>query len=91
MSDTVTLPSPEKIAERSIDVPWYERTIPAEKLDGAARDLLENYSKIPSAEVESHVYNIVRSPFTKECNNSWATPSQERRRDSWSWEYDPHI
>ncbi|PQE25504.1 methyltransferase domain-containing protein [Rutstroemia sp. NJR-2017a BBW] len=58
MSDTVTLPSAEKIAERSTDVPWYEKTIPAEKLDGAARELLENYSKIPPLEVESHVYNI---------------------------------
>ncbi|PQE24513.1 methyltransferase domain-containing protein [Rutstroemia sp. NJR-2017a WRK4] len=72
MSDTVTLPSAEKIAERSTDVPWYEKTIPAEKLDGAARELLENYSKIPPSEVESHVYNIVRFPFTKECNKAWS-------------------
>jgi hypothetical protein len=70
MADTETPQSAENIAERSTDVPWYKKAIPAEKLDGAARELLENYSKIPSSEVESHVYNIVRFPFTKKCNNS---------------------
>ncbi|KAM3079408.1 hypothetical protein ACMFMG_005840 [Clarireedia jacksonii] len=58
MADTDIPRAAEKIAERSTDVPWYESTIPAEKLDGAARDLLENYSKIPSSEVESHIYDI---------------------------------
>lgn len=65
MANTDIPQAAEKIAERSTDVPWYESTIPAEKLDGAARDLLENYSKIPSSEVEYHVYDIVRFPFTK--------------------------
>jgi len=31
------------------------------KLGESARKLLENYSKIPAAEVEDHVYKIVRS------------------------------
>lgn len=32
---------------------------------GPFRNLLETYSKIPSAEVDDHLYKIVRFPFTK--------------------------
>ena len=48
----------EKIQERSKDVPWYNPDV-GNKLGGSARELLENYSKIPVSEVEDHVYKIV--------------------------------
>ncbi|RDW67588.1 hypothetical protein BP6252_08984 [Coleophoma cylindrospora] len=47
----------EKIDARSKDVPWYSESI-GSKLDGAARDLLANYSKIPADQIEEHVYKI---------------------------------
>ncbi|PMD12413.1 hypothetical protein NA56DRAFT_613500 [Hyaloscypha hepaticicola] len=47
----------EKIQERSKDVPWYNPDV-GNKLGGSARELLENYSKIPASEVEDHVYKI---------------------------------
>jgi hypothetical protein len=48
----------EKIEKRTKDVPWYNHEI-GSKLGDSARDLLENYSHIPPAEVESHVYAVV--------------------------------
>jgi len=52
----------EKIEAREKDVPWYNPEI-GDKLGASARELLENYSKIPPAEVEDHVYKIVRYRF----------------------------
>jgi hypothetical protein len=48
----------EKIKAREKDVPWYDADI-GNKLGDSARELLENYSNIPAAEVENHVYKIV--------------------------------
>jgi hypothetical protein len=39
---------------------------PREKLGVLARNLLENYSKIPPEEVESHVKKIVKDPSIPE-------------------------
>lgn len=47
-----------KIANRDNDVPWYNPNL-GRKLGDSARELLENYSKIPAEEVEEHVYKIV--------------------------------
>jgi hypothetical protein len=47
-----------KIEVREKNVPWYNPDI-SRKLGDSARELLENYSRIPSAEVEDHVYKIV--------------------------------
>jgi hypothetical protein len=47
----------EKIDLRAKNVPWYDPKL--KKLGASARELLENYSKIPPAEVESHIYKIV--------------------------------
>lgn len=47
-----------KIGARDRDVPWYNPDL-SHKLGDTARELLENYSKIPAAEVEEHVYKIV--------------------------------
>jgi hypothetical protein len=47
-----------KIDLRDKNVPWYD--LKPRKLSPAARELLENYSKIPPAEVEDHVYKMVR-------------------------------
>jgi hypothetical protein len=54
---------PEAEAEAKIDlrdknVSWYDPKL--KKLGPSARELLENYSKIPPAEVEDHVYKMVR-------------------------------
>ena len=49
-----------KIEAREKDVPWYNPEL-GNQLGDSARELLENYSKIPAAEVEYHVYKIVRS------------------------------
>ena len=40
------------------DAPWYAETI-ERKLGQPARELLENYSKIPADEIEGHVLKIV--------------------------------
>ncbi|KAF7905666.1 hypothetical protein BELL_0652g00020 [Botrytis elliptica] len=47
-----------KIEERSTNLPWYQLTIPSAKLDGAIRELLEDYAGFPPSEVEPHVYKI---------------------------------
>ncbi len=47
-----------KIEARAKDVPWYNPKI-EDKLGDSAREVLENYSKIPAAEVEDHVYKLV--------------------------------
>jgi len=47
-------------APREKDVPGYNPEI-RNKLGDSARELLEKYSKIPAAEVEDHIYKIVRS------------------------------
>jgi hypothetical protein len=48
-----------KIDARDKDVPWYHPDI-SNKIGDSVRELLENYSKIPAAEVHDHVYKIVR-------------------------------
>jgi hypothetical protein len=47
-----------EIQERSKDVPWYNPDV-GSQLGDSARELLENYSNIPAAEVEDHVYKVV--------------------------------
>ncbi|KAE9378513.1 methyltransferase domain-containing protein [Stipitochalara longipes BDJ] len=47
----------QKIEARDKDVPWYHPDL-GNKLGDSARELLENYSKIPAAEVENHVHKI---------------------------------
>ena len=42
---------------RDKNVPWYDPKL--KKLGPPARELLENYSKIPPAEVEDHIYKMV--------------------------------
>ena len=49
-------PVPE--GARSVSWPWYHHTL-GDELTVEARNLLEEYSKIPSGEVESHIYRIV--------------------------------
>ena len=46
-----------KIDLRDKDLPWYYPEL--KKLGPSARELLENYSKIPAAEVEDHIYKMV--------------------------------
>ena len=46
-----------KIALRDKNVSWYDPKL--KKLGPSARELLENYSKIPPAEVEDHIYKMV--------------------------------
>jgi hypothetical protein len=48
----------DKMKARSKDLPWYSPN-PGDKLGPAARQLLENYSRIPPEEVEDHVKRIV--------------------------------
>ena len=40
-------------------VPWYQPGLP-KPLPEPIRDLLENYSKVPPGEVESHILAVVR-------------------------------
>ncbi|KAH8594538.1 hypothetical protein B0O99DRAFT_595467 [Bisporella sp. PMI_857] len=47
----------EKIKARDTDVPWYIPEI-GSKLGPQAREVLEKYSKIPSQDVEAHVYKL---------------------------------
>lgn len=53
-------PVPE--GARSVSWPWYHHTLTTE-LTLDARALLEQYSKIPLADVEDHVYRIVSLPL----------------------------
>jgi hypothetical protein len=46
-----------KIDLRDKNNPWYDPKL--KKLGPSGKELLENYSKIPPAEVEDHVYKIV--------------------------------
>lgn len=41
------------------DVHWYKVELDDESLSAAARQLLENYSKVPPDEVLSHILKIV--------------------------------
>lgn len=45
-----------EVGTRDKDVPWYSEEL---KLGDQARELLENYSRIPADEVETHVRKIV--------------------------------
>jgi hypothetical protein len=47
----------DKVDLRDKHVPWYDPKL--KKLGPSGRELLENYSKIPSTEVEDHIYKIV--------------------------------
>jgi hypothetical protein len=50
------------IASRTTDVPWFLPDMGNKLETGSSmRKVLENYSKIPAAEVEDHVREIVRS------------------------------
>ena len=50
---------------RSKDIASYSKE-PGEKLGVLARSLLENYSKVPPEEVETHVKVIVKPPSITE-------------------------
>ena len=54
---------------RSKNWPWYQESI-GDKLTPTVRVLLEDYSGIPSEDVESHVYQIVCAPMrsSSRCN-----------------------
>ena len=43
------------------NMPWYMTELKEEMVDPAARELFENYCKIPSADVISHIKQFVRS------------------------------
>jgi len=43
------------------NVPWCSQEI-GSQLTPATRSLLENYSNIPSSEIEVHIYSIVSPP-----------------------------
>lgn len=47
---------------RSKDLPWFQSKI-GSSLTPASRQVLEEYSHIDPAEVESHIYKIVESSF----------------------------
>jgi hypothetical protein len=47
---------------RSKKLPWFQSKI-GSSLTSAGRQLLEEYSHIDPAEVESHIYKIVESSF----------------------------
>ncbi len=47
-----------KVNAREKNVPWYNPNL-ENNLGPSARELLENYSKIPPDEVEDHVSKIV--------------------------------
>ena len=56
--DSKKIPDAEaNIDPRDKNVPWYDPKL--KKLGPSARELLENYSKIPPAEVEDHIYKMV--------------------------------
>jgi hypothetical protein len=75
----------QKIEAREKDVPWYNPDI-GNKLGDSARELLENYSKIPAAEVEDHVYKIVRYPPMTNLGPAANDPLQ--RDEAWQvWPY----
>ncbi|KUJ13956.1 uncharacterized protein LY89DRAFT_709008 [Mollisia scopiformis] len=57
MAQTDIPDAERKIGTRDKDVPWYNPDI-GNKLSPSARELLETYSKILSAEVENHVKRI---------------------------------
>jgi hypothetical protein len=58
MAETNIPNAKEKINLREKDVPWYSESIDS-KITPQARQLLEEYSHIPPAEVEDHVLSIV--------------------------------
>lgn len=54
------MPDPEAKSDlKDKNSPWYYPKL--KKLGPSARELLENYSKIPLAEVEDHIYKMVSS------------------------------
>ena len=62
-------PVPE--GARSVSWPWYHHVITNE-LTTDARTLFEQYAKIPSEEVENHVYRIVGPRFLETIEHSFA-------------------
>jgi hypothetical protein len=56
--------APQEVAPPDPRFSMYNRNI-GSKLGEPARHLLETYSKIPSDEVEKHVYAIVWFPFSQ--------------------------
>jgi hypothetical protein len=55
---------PDGAVKGDTNVPWYANSI-GTRLGKTARQLLENYSKIPADEVESHVFKIVSFSHVK--------------------------
>ncbi len=54
------LDGPVPDGARSVSWPWYHHVL-GDELTPDARTVLEKYSKIPSGDVESHIYRIVSS------------------------------
>lgn len=55
------LTGPVPNGARSVSWPWYHHEIGSE-LTEEAREVLEKYAKVPSDQVESHIYRIVGTP-----------------------------
>jgi hypothetical protein len=70
-----------KINAREKNVPWYNPSID-KKLGPSVRELLENYSKIPQAEVEDHVYKIVR--FYEDIQKEHTGNQNQQRDEAWN-------
>ena len=58
MASTDTPNATPKIGSQAKDISWYSPQA-GEKLGVLAQELLENYSRIPPEEMESHVEKIV--------------------------------
>lgn len=73
-STEVPSSTPNVVSSRPKDMPRSYSKEPGEKLGVLAQELLENYSKVPPEEVESHVKKIVTPPsslkdrFQATCN-----------------------
>jgi hypothetical protein len=64
--------SPLKLAatlSRSKQFPWYQESF-GSRLTPVCRQLLEEYSQVPPAEVESHVYEMVKISRSRHSTNS---------------------
>lgn len=53
-----TVATTEELQARSRDVVWYVKEL--SDIPEAAREVLENYSNIPTEQVHDHVYQVVR-------------------------------
>ena len=55
--DSSAVATSDQISERSRDVAWYHPQLT--EVPPAAREILEQYSKIPASDIEKHVFDIV--------------------------------